>query len=43
MLVPPLELPLWEREWKGGEGKYDAKMAENGGEADEEEEEDESS
>ncbi|KAK2460289.1 hypothetical protein APHAL10511_007678 [Amanita phalloides] len=35
-LVPPVQHQLWEREWKGGEGKYDAK-------ADEEEEEEESS
>ncbi|KAM6490558.1 hypothetical protein JOM56_013901 [Amanita muscaria] len=38
-LIPPMEQPLWEREWKGGEGKYDVK---NEGE-EEEEEDDETS
>lgn len=40
VLIPPAEQPLWEREWNGGEGKYDAK---GGGDADEDEEDDESS
>lgn len=36
VMMPSVEQPLWEREWKGGEGKYDAKA-----EADEDEEEEE--
>ncbi|KAF8710140.1 hypothetical protein AX14_010818 [Amanita brunnescens Koide BX004] len=40
VLIPLTEQPLWEREWTGGEGKYDVK---GGGDADEEEEDEESS
>ncbi len=36
VMTPSVEQPLWDREWKGGEGKYDAK-------ADEDEEEEEES
>jgi len=38
VMTPSVEQPLWEREWKGGEGKYDAKA----GDEDEEEEEESS-
>ena len=40
VLIPLTEQPLWEREWTGGEGKFDVK---GGGDADEEEEDEESS
>jgi hypothetical protein len=46
-LVPPAEQPLWERHWKGGEGKCDSKTGEGGlgeiCEGEEEEEDEESS
>ncbi|KAF8626116.1 hypothetical protein AX17_006611 [Amanita inopinata Kibby_2008] len=41
-LMPAAEQPLWEREWKGGEGKIDGSAGSGGaGEGDEEEEEEE--
>ncbi|PFH47853.1 hypothetical protein AMATHDRAFT_151129, partial [Amanita thiersii Skay4041] len=42
-LAPPLEQPLWEREWKGGEGRLGCINGAGYGDEGEEEEEEESS